>query len=120
MLLREDRTMCCLGFYSKQVGELDDSAILDKSYPYEVISRTTGTYFKRCPIGFEKLISAYGQPYRIIASGEELRVDMVINSGVAARIASINDDRFATETDREQRLKELFLSELDTEVEFIN
>lgn len=85
--------MCCLGFYSLQIGNKTEEEILNMTCPYQVEDKT----------GIESLVTQYNG----------------INSMFAYDAIEINDNDLISNEDREQRLIELFKGE-GIEISFIN
>ncbi len=94
-LLNREGYMCCLGFYSLQVGNKTEEEILNMTCPYQVEDKT----------GIESLVTQY--------NGDG------VNSSFAHDAIEINDNDLISNEDREQRLIELFKGE-GIEISFIN
>ena len=92
-LLNREGYMCCLGFYSLQIGNKTEKEILNMTCPYQVENQ----------IGIESLVSKNGE----------------VNSIFAYDAIEINDNDLISNEDREQRLIELFKGE-GIEISFIN
>ncbi len=92
-LLNREGYMCCLGFYSLQIGNKTEEEILDMTCPYQVEDKT----------GIESLVSLNNE----------------VNSGFAHDAIEINDNDLISNEDREQRLIELFKGK-EIEISFIN
>ena len=92
-LLNKEGYMCCLGFYSLQIGNKTEEEILNMTCPYQVEDKT----------GIESLVTQYNG----------------VNSSFAHDAIEINDNDLISNEDREQRLIELF-KENGVEISFIN